>query len=562
MQTTIFEDAVVVPMTDPGARATALAIRGDRIVAVGTPSSVRAAVGSDSRSVSLGGRALLPGFIDAHHHFLQAVVYGGAVELTDVRTLDELCRRFAAAAHTTPPGAWILGHGYDPALLVDQRRPTRRELDAACPAHPLLAVEYSFHDGVTNSRGLAAMGYTPDVPDPQGGGIERGRRGELTGRVAETALFAVEAVAREALVARSAEQILERLSPYQNRLFEAGITCVCEPGVPPQNEALFRRAVQEGKLTIVAVMMPIGAGGFAAPPRDRLEGASTGEGSELLRVGPMKLVFDGASRCAMCLTLSQFVEAALMTARNVARKRSLTPIRASLDVQAHLSGRLVRTGSRFYSPIEGQSIVREACEHGFAVAIHAIGNEAVEQALEAIAASRSLHRDVPPPRIEHAMALTPALIRRAADLGVAIVTQPDFLRLPALEELPPPSGFRYWGMRSCMDAGVLVAGSSDAPVSTFDPLDGIRSAIRRRTRSGRVFQQDEAVGVWQALSMYTRIAAEACGIIDVTGTLESGKRADLVVLNRDPLSGNETSLDDLAVEATYVGGSKVYEARS
>src|SRR5262245_33613721 len=118
MRATIFEDAVVLPMTEPAARATALAIRGDRIVAVGTPSSVRAAVGSDARSVSLGGRALLPGFIDAHHHFLQAVVYGGAVELTGVRTLDELCRRFAAAAHTTPPGAWILGHGYDPALLV------------------------------------------------------------------------------------------------------------------------------------------------------------------------------------------------------------------------------------------------------------------------------------------------------------------------------------------------------------------------------------------------------------------------------------------------------------
>lgn len=560
--TLVLDDAVVLPMQARGARAEALAIRGGRVLCVGTRREVRRAAGPEARSLSLSGRAVLPGFIDAHHHFLQAVVYAGTTRLEDARDHAELAERLARSARALPKGQWVIGRGYDPALLSERRYPSRSLLDDACPEHPVLAIEYSFHDGVTNSAGLARMGFDRHTPDPQGGSLGRDRRGALNGRVSESALFAVEAVAREARVVLDAEGILERIPSYEAQLFARGITCVCEPGVPPIQEALFVRAAREGRLRMPVVMMPNSAHGFGVPPRDRLDGPTTGEGSDALRVGPMKLVLDGATRCAMCLSLTQVLETSVRGLRAAFAQRSLAPIRALLDAQGRLGADLkLRSGTRYYSGEQSRAMVREACERGFAVAIHAIGNEAVDQALDAIAGARTLHRDVPPPRIEHATVLTPAQARRAADLGIAVAMQPDFIRLPAIELLPPPRGFRYLGARTLIDSQVLVAGSSDAPVTGFDPLDGMRSAIRRQTRSGHSFQRDEALDAWDALALYTRNAAAACGVLDSAGTLEPGKRADLVVLDADP-SDDPDALETARVEQTYVAGERVYARAS
>jgi predicted amidohydrolase YtcJ len=233
---------------------------------------------------------------------------------------------------------------------------------------------------------------------------------------------------------------------------------------------------------------------------------------------------------------------------------SLDPLRAAASLQPRL-GRKIRTGIRIYRRDEALGTIRKAAERGFAIATHAIGNEAIDLALDAYEAVGPSVGSAGRPRIEHATFLDRARIRRIADLGVTVVVQPHFVTLPAMGDAPAIPGLANSPLRWLLDAGVRVAGSSDYPVASFAPLDGIRSAVARRTSRGRVLGPDQRLSAEEALALYTRGAAEACGILDEAGTLEPGKRADLVVLD-----GPLASLDGRAVKATVIGGEVVFGA--
>jgi predicted amidohydrolase YtcJ len=178
----------------------------------------------------------------------------------------------------------------------------------------------------------------------------------------------------------------------------------------------------------------------------------------------------------------------------------------------------------------------------------------VARALDAIA-----HAPAAPPgypaRIEHGVITGRRDVARMAEAGVVVVGQPSFLLLPAVGDAPVPVGLRAFAFRSMRDAGVIVAGSSDAPCIDFDVLVALRAAVTRKTRTGRKLHPDEALEVKDALAMYTRNAAIACGALDVTGTLEEGKRADLVVLSNDPIAAG---LDGVAVQETWLAGERVF----
>ena len=551
--------ASVLPMGDPARRCDAIAVRDGRILAVGSEKEALAAAGAAAERITCPGGAVLPGFIDAHHHLMPSVLYGGGFHLDAVQNLEELLTALRTAARAVPPGEFVVAHGYDPWKLTEQRHPTRSELDEACPDHPVLAVEYSFHEGVANTRALARAAFDERSEPPRGGIIGRDRRGRLDGHLAETALYVVEAIARHEMMTRDETRVLADLAVFQRRLFAMGITRICDAAVAPQTEALYHRALAEGRLHIPVVMMPISGTGIALPPHDRLEGAPTGEGSDSLKVGPLKLLFDGASRCAMCLSVLQLLQTSTKVVASALTGRSLLPLRDALSLRARIGSDFrVRTGERFYTHAGAVAMVKAAHDRGFSVGIHAIGNEAVEYALDAFAAAGPSRAGSPPPRIEHGFSITRAQARRAADLGVVFVLQPDFLRLPVMERLPRPRGLLFAAARTLLDAGVSVVASSDAPAAGFDPLDGVRSALRRRTRSGLVIQEDESIGVLETLCAYTRDAARACGVESTTGTLEPGKRADFVILNRDPALVDDASIDDLRVDQTFLAGRRVH----
>lgn len=235
------------------------------------------------------------------------------------------------------------------------------------------------------------------------------------------------------------------------------------------------------------------------------------------------------------------------------RQRSLDAVRNSLSLKPRLGAKL-RTGIHIYQRDEAREIIGAIVDRGFAVATHAIGNDAVDNALCAYESARNLDRAAAP-RIEHATFLSPDLVTRIADVGAAVVTQPHFMSLPAYGSAPSVPGLRNAPLRWLLDAGVTVAGSSDYPVAGFDPLDGLRSAVTRRTTRGHSYEPDQYIGLDEALALYTREAAGVCGLLDELGTLEVGKRASFVVLS-NRLSAN--SLPELRVDATVVDGTPLH----
>jgi predicted amidohydrolase YtcJ len=552
---TVLVGADVRTMVSNDARADAVAWRGEHLLAVGAREDVLRAAGDDAVVRDVGGAAVLPGFIDAHHHACLVALYGALVRLSapTVRDIPSLQRAVADAARALPPGAWLVCLDWDESQLTERRPPNADELDEAAPHNPVLALHYSCHRAVANRRALALAGLNGSSAAPPGGDLGRDRRGRLDGLLIERAMSPAERLARADLLARDAAAVCARLAAHHDAMLAAGITRVVDTAVPGDLVSLYREAQRQGALRVPTVIFPTGTSGYLDAPWEALDGAPTGHREGNLEVGAVKLVLDGAPVCHMCLRIGQSLGALLRAWQMAARDRSLDPIRTALSVRPRL-GRdgLLRSGLAIYTPTEAQEMVAGAVARGFAVASHAIGNAAIETALDAYAAAGApLHRAARP-RIEHASFPTKAQVARIAGEGIAVVAQPGFVALPAVRAAPAIPGLPYLPLRALLDAGVLVAGSSDHPVAGFDPLDGVRAAVFRRNADGRVTEPDERVSLDEALALYTRAAAEVSGCADRCGTLAPGLRADLVVLS-GPLR-RAADLDGIRVAETILGG--------
>ena len=556
--TTMLINAEVHTMSASRPRAEAIAWREGKILAVGTQQEVSLLAGPDAHSVDAMGAAVLPGFIDAHHHPCVAALYGATLRLSPPKVSDikGLQRALSEAAQHGDQEQWLVASDWHEGRLAERRPPTLRELDEAVPDRPLLALHWSCHRALANSKALALAGISRSTADPSGGEIVRGAQGEPTGLLIERGMSPVESLARRSLISTDAESFLLRLASHHQAMAAVGLTRVVDATVPGDLGALYRVADQRGLLLVPTVMMPVSTSGYLEAPWDVLDGPVTGHQEGMLEVGPVKLVLDGAPTCAMCLSWWRGAGSMLSAWALSARQGSLDPIRTALSLQPRL-GLKIRTGIRIYRRDEAEKIVRAIAERGFAIAAHAIGNEAVELAIDAYDASREQVRRRAAPRIEHGTMLDRNLVARIADLGAAVVVQPHFISTESYGTAASIPGMRNFPLRWLIDAGVTVAGSSDYPVAGFAPLDGIRSAVSRRTCYGHIFEEDQRLRLEEALALYTRNAAEASGCLDRCGTLELGKRADIVVL-----SGPLAQIDQAQVRSTYIEGKEVYGAVS
>lgn len=536
-------------------RAQAVAWRRGSILAVGSLAEVARAAGPGARAWDAAGATVLPGFIDAHHHPCLSALYGGEVRLAPpaVTDIPSVQRTLAAAASGLPPGQWLIATNWDEELLAERRPPTRRELDDAVPDRPVVALHYSCHRAVANSRALQLACIERGTPDPSGGRISRGPGGLPDGLLIERAMSRVETLARASALTHDTEGFLSRLARHHREMAAVGITRVVDATVPAELATLYREADRRGLLAVPTVMMPVSTTGYLEAPWDAMDGPVTGAEDGQLTVGPLKLIVDGAPACAMCLDWWQAAGALLGSLAISVRRGSLDSVRASRSLQPRI-GRKIRTGITMYQPAEAREIVRAAVARGFAVAMHAIGNEAVDVALSACETAGAALGHAGAPRIEHAMFLSRELVSRIVSAGVAVVTQPHFMSLPAFGSAPRIPGVRNTPLRWLLDAGVKVAGSSDFPVAGFDPLDGIRAAVTRRTAHGSTYGPDQRIAVGEAIAMYTRVGAEVCRCLDRCGTLEAGKRADLVVIE----GSFEADLDAVRVRSTVIGGEIVF----
>lgn len=519
--------------------AESVVIADDRIVAVGGQSELAHAYPA-ATVVDLAGSTLLPGLIDAHNHFLST---GESLAAIDARSLDRTNREFLyeklrAEAATTPAGSTITAYGLDPDKFIDGAI-DRWELDRVVPNHRVLIYHVSGHGAVANSAVLGAAGIDRDTVDPAGGWFVRDASGEPNGWCFDAALSALAPVAVEigahgpnfhALIPD--DELRAAILRAQSAFFAAGLTSVCDAQVTSREMTAYQRAHAAGELKIRTVCMPLS---------HQLDeylalGLSSGFGDERLTIGPMKFYADGS----LSGGTAYFCD----------------PYEQSADAHGGGHGHLLRPMAEI-----SQDLVR-ASKAGWRVGVHAIGDAAITELLPALEAAAAVHPagDLRP-RIEHAELPPDELLARLSGVEMIAVTQPSYLYEMGEQyiERIGDRAARLMPLRSMLDAGIRVVISSDSDVASYRPLDTITAAMTRTTAAGRPIGVEQILTLDEALCAHTVDAAYAIGREVNLGMVKPGFFADFTIVKGDLASAQPSSIRDLAVAGTMVGGEWVYE---
>ncbi len=504
----------------------AVAVRAGKILEIGTLDDIQNVTHANTRRIDLAGRTLIPGFNDAHVHLWKVgMLLTGMLDAraTVTPTISAIVGAFRARAAQTPAGEWITGRGYHENMLPEHRHPTRADLDAASTDHPINLIHTSAHIAVVNSRALQLAGITRATPDPVGGEIDRDEHGEPTGILRETAMARVNAI----IPPPTAEQFEAAVLAAARVYLRMGITSITEAGVGPAELAVYRTLKEERRLPIRANVMALRYGNDNAklPLPDRHE-------SEWLRIDTVKLFADGG----------------------------LSSGTAALSVpyqHAPTSGLLRYTNEQM------RALIWDIHRAGLRAAVHAIGDVAISQVLDAVEYASSRLISPMHHRIEH-FGLPNIDQMRRARFRVNVVPQAVFIQALGdsfLEYVPPALSSQIYPLRTMLDAGLTVALSSDAPVvPDANPLLGMKAAYDRLSATGHAVLPGQSVGVAETLPLYTMGGAIVAGEESFKGSIGVGKLADFAVLSGDPLRAPVERLTDLKVEMTILNGQVVYSA--
>jgi len=497
-----------------------------RVTAVGDEALV---AGRGATDIDLDGRLACPGLDDAHAHimgvgFAQSQIALGADAAPSIERITSLVE---AETRSRSPGSWIIGQGYDQALLEESRHPTRADLDRVSPEHPVLLWRSCHHIAVVNSVALRLAGISSATDDPHDGSFDRDEHGEPTGVLRESAATLVAGLQPEATEDEIADALIQGGMEFRRH----GVTSATEAGIRRKEEfRAYQRLWGENRLPLRSYLMMI-----IDETLDELVslGISTGFGDEWLRIGPAKLFADGS------------------IGGRTARMRE--PYIDEPD----------NRGLWMIPPAEIRQKVLRAHGAGFQIGIHAIGDAAVEEVLDAYEAAFATD---PRPdrrhRIEHCSIVDAALIDRIARLGVIPIPGTSFLhdmRPVYLQNLGQERVRYAYAMRTFAERSIIAAASSDAPVVTVDPLLGIQTMVSRTDRLGETIWPEEVISVEDALRAYTWNAAYASFSENAKGSLRPGMLADLTVFDSDlrAIPANEISAQQ--VDMTIVAGEVVYE---
>jgi predicted amidohydrolase YtcJ len=524
-------------MDEARPEAAALAVRGGRVVAVGTDAEIRALAGSDTRVVDLAGRAVLPGLIDTHTHAFDAMRnrVAGSVDLgiPGVRSLAEAVEAVRRRAAEGPAGSWILGDRWDESKWPEARYLRRTDIDAATGPRPTYLEHISGHAAVANGAALRVAGVTRDTPDPVGGSIERDPRGEPTGVLKDTAMALVASTIPASTFGE--RDRIETAARVSREAAAVGLTTVHDSALTAEALRGYQEAEAAGRLQIRVLANPLipADGADEALGHLRALGLHTGHGSEHLKWGAVKFFTDGG-----------------MAARTIA----VTPP-GPVGEPSNLG--LLRWDTEKLAAAKG-----EAHALGWQITAHAIGDRAIAQTLDAIEKGLGPNPGDHRTRIVHCGVTTPALLDRIKALGVLVDHNPPFVYWIGawFRNYGPERAESAYRGRSYETRGIVASGGSDFSVTALSPWWGIWAAVERKEYgTGAVLGPDERVDPRTALRWYTLNGAYAGFEERDKGTLTVGKRADLIVLDRDPLAIPIETLKDVRVLATMVGGVVVHQ---
>ncbi len=532
----VFKNGTIYTVDDQFRTAEAVAVVQDRIAFVGSNADVQAWIGDGTKVVDLQGKTLVPGFIDAHYHYLGVGKREYHLNLDGARSLQEFLSRVKAEAEKTPKGQWITGRGWIEEDWPTKRFPTRQDLDRVAPDHPVFLTRADGHAAVVNSLALKIAGITSVTPDPQGGQILKDRRtGQPTGMLLDRAM----ALVRKHLPPDTTFEMRRNYALKANEIALAyGITQVHDMGVSWDVVDLYKKLYESDELDVRIHAYIRGPGEDA----DRLlnEGPQIGLFDHHLTVRGIKMVADGALGSRGAALLQPYSDE---------------------DTQGFL----------IYKDEEIYPTIKKATEAGIQMAIHAIGDSAnrkvldlYEKAFADIPASRRKLGD-PRFRIEHAQIVALDDIPRFARLGVIPSMQPSHaigdlhfaVRRLGLERMT--EGYAW---RTFIDLGCYIAGGSDAPVEEGSPMIEFYAAcVRKDTTgySGEGWHPELRMTREEALRSLTIWASKAVFEEDIKGSIEVGKLADFTVLDRDLMTEPEERLFDINVTMTVIGGKIVFE---
>jgi len=533
----ILHNGRIYTLDQRNATVQALAIKDGRVVAAGADIAVLQLAGEGTSRVDLERRAVIPGIFDSHNHMLEVGEKLSWLRLDECQSPADMAELVRERARATPPGGWIIGMGWNEGNFPGGRLPVLDDIDAAAPDHPVILMRF-FNTDLVNSHALRLAGVTSGTPNPVGGRVEHDAAGRPNGLLRGTAKTLVRRLLPQSTPAELAEAL--RLGCLDlNRL---GITSIVDPGLYPHEMQAYVEAWRRGALTVRTNIMPNWHGFQDDETEAQLDsratelGLSTGLGDEWLRLGGLKMAVDGGTSPRTALMYEPYEGETEMTA-------------------------LLRL-----SPDDLRRYFGTAQRLGWDVGIHCCGDHAQDIAVEALAAAMTTH---PRPDMRHNIIHAYFPSERALELmarhQIAAVIQPSFIYWEGtliFRDVGERRARNYKPARRYLGAGVPLTASSDLPSTvTAEPFCGMYSLVTRRNAQGDLIAPDQGITRLEALRAYTSAGCWLTREEGHKGTLEPGKLADLVVLDRDYFAVPESQIREVKPVLTMVGGRVVWEAR-
>jgi predicted amidohydrolase YtcJ len=518
-------------------RVQAMAIRGDRIAAVGTEAEMLKLKGPQTQVIGLDGHFVMPGFNDAHLHLAEAGLRRLTVDLTGVKSLAEFRGRIQARVGSAEPGEWIVGGGWDQTLWPVKEAPTRWDIDEVSADHPVFLQRVDGHIAVANTRALQLASITIASKDPDGGKIDRDSTGQPTGVLRETGKSAVESV----IPSPTHDKRRQAIEAALKDLAQSGVTSVQDYSSWDDFQ-IYEELERDGKLTArISEWLPftdsvetLQAHRFAHPSSD-----------SFLRTTMLKGFMDGSLGSRTAALLQPYSD----------------------DPQ--------NSGLPQFEQSTLNEMTKERLDAGFQIGFHAIGDKAVQMALDAFTAAEADARNKKVKaanggddyrlRIEHAQVTTPQQILKFRELGVIASMQPNHLLTDmnwAESRLGPKRAALSYAWAEFLKNGVTLAFGTDYPVEPVTPFRGLYAAVTRQSEDDKKqYYPEQKLTIEQAISAYTSGSALAEFTEKEKGTLAPAMLADFVVLDRDITSISPSKILGTRVLRTVVGGKTIYEAK-
>jgi predicted amidohydrolase YtcJ len=510
----------------------AVAIKAGRIIGTGSSSEMKQFAGGNTEVIDLMGKPVLPGIIDSHTHPSFAATRFLEIDCRapEIQGIEDIQNAVLKKVKEIGPGAWVRVGNYNDSKLMEKRQITRWELDTVTPNNPVYILSDTGHQAVVNSKALDIADITKDTPDPAGGTIDRDTRGEATGLLYELASQLVAAKIPGYTIAQM-EECMKRLF---NQFSRWGITSTHDASGENLGIRTYQQILSEGIRKVrINLMVRLNSGAEDTLEHLKSLGIESGFGSDWLKVMSLKIMGDGSGAGGTC---------AVYTPQHRGPKG---------------------LGLMTTAPEDMERIVMKAHEAGIRVSIHSIGDRGIDIALDCIEkAQKKKPGNYMRHRIEHNSCCTLKQLKRIKELGVTPSSSIGYMYGIGdqyAENFGPERSRWLHPHKTMQEMGIIAGGNNDCPITFYSPFKQIYTAVTRKTVTGQVVGPEEAISVMDAIRVYTWNGAYLAREEHIKGSIETGKLADMIVLDRDILSIPTEELKDTEVVTTIVDGKIVFQ---